>query len=439
MKQYIALFEQFEKEFDDFLLENFKNPEDFSDEMEDHVEDDLIFSQTDNIPRNGMLSQIKLVDELNKSDHYRQRTSTPFNGEADPSSRFVPYQLGSFEKGWILDGMQKVNDQTGKPIGEIITIDKFSKEHGTPSKTIQTAITVALGELANLPWIDALKAPLGKKYLQIYMGKFGLEFKGEIYSPIFKLPDENNKYGDSFWLAASESKTESGSIEVLAKTVLVRPSTYTDEEIERDAWLSANSAISKRNTERFKSSYGSVNQYEKIPMIDERKFKGQCAVIRNTGATKQFFIIFKYGYSEKDIINSAKRAITGQDVIKPQLIHRGKPTDSKEQERSEHEPYFNLEKGSTLVYYNTNPNNKKLKIESWNNLTIVDHIKPKVGDRNYKVTVKTDKGESVMITIQPGDKVKVIRNRALRNFTIGVTDTGLVVNKNRIKLAEMPS
>jgi hypothetical protein len=378
------------------------------------------------------MKHIKTINELNKDDFYIKRTSTPYtrDGKADRLSRLVPFKEGEYEQGWVLDSMTPVDSKTGKPKGSSIPISQFTRQYEVSFDQINIAITAALGELANVSWIDRIKAK-NKKYLFLYLGKFGLEFKGNIFSPIFKLPvkqedEEGNrtfdfgKTGNSFWLAAEEVKNKEGDREVMAHSIYLLPDDVSDEELKKISLQGVHSSFHKRfmyakqqDWERKKAAMARGEEVTHDTMTKREPLSAEkhdllFDVIKHPSA-KTFFIIFKYGVSEKDIVRSAKKAITGEFEKEDSVVFRGKPTGELIKRSRTHGKWFKLDRGVSFWYYNTDSMNKNMK-QDWVRLEILKSEKPsgpaQIGRKIEVKNLETNKNFYLMLN--PGDEIKML-------------------------------
>jgi len=344
----------------------------------------------------------------------------------------MPFEEGAFERGWVLESMTPVDPKSGKPKGGPVPIREFSAKYDVSSNSIKTAITAALGALADVSWVDKIPARKGIKFMFIYLGKFGLEFKGDIYTPIFKLPvkqegeDQSTQFnfgktGNSFWLAAEEIKTPEGK-EVLAHSIYVLPDDTTDEELRKISINAVHSSQHKRFMSakefQWRRDMEAISRGEepkrkevfKEEPLSEERHKLQFEVIKHPSA-KNFFIVFKYGTSEEDIVRSAKKAVTGQIELSDVKVFRGKPEKTDTKVKREYGDWLKLEPGVRFWYENVDPSNKYMTL-GFNELVIVNSEKPTETENFKKVEVKNPKlppsKQNFILKIKPGDVIKIM-------------------------------
>ena len=397
------------------------------------------------------LKKYKQFNEIIKSDIYLKKTSTPYtDGGVSPESRFMEYDSEKFKEGWVLKSMQRV-DFNGRKIGKEVPIKTFTNNFNTSFETIKTSITAALGEMARLPWIDNIKTQYGKLFTSIYLGKFGLEFKGELYSPVFELPEEGGKSGDTFWLVGTTPKTSkrfnrNSDNELEARTVMILNSDMTNDEIERVALHAIYQPIYRAwHKKILLDIQQGINSHKERPIIDPAYFKSAYQLIRDTGK-KNFFIIFKSGFSEKDIVNSAKRGVRGYGDLEKSVVFRGKPiADDKEKEKRSMGKYFNLDADSmdmrTFQYFNKDKENHNVDFEKFTPLSVLklNRMDPISGIRYIEVkNLKNQK--TFVLKLKPGDiiKIPIKYGTSIKYNKSEVTQTNTSSTKNNSRVPIRP-
>lgn len=353
--------------------------------------------------------------EMLKSHLYLKKTSTPYNGGADSASRLMPYDDESFIDGWKLKEMQKV-DFNGRKIGTPITLKTFLQNYAISIESVKTSITAALGELARLSWIENIKVRHGALYASVYLGKFGLEFNGEVYSPVFELPDEGNKSGDTFWLLAAPQKSKQGRFkgdkELEARAIMILDGDLTNDFVMKKAfhavyqplyrkWLKSMQDLMKNDPDNFD------DKKIKKPGMTEQQFSSAYELIRDTGK-KNFFIIFKSGRDSKDLVNAAKRGVRGYgDVEAGKIIRRAEILTNKpevEKEKIKQSKFFYLSKNTPFWFFQKG-GHRNMEENAYNLLTIVGVKDVEKGV--MKIEVRNKSNQVFQIGLKAHDKIKI--------------------------------
>ena len=382
------------------------------------------------------LKQFDLIQELSKSDNYFKITATPYTSEVSSElSRFVEY-TSNHKNGWKLLAFQQV-DENSNPRGKELNLNHFSKKYPTADfPEIKLAITTALGEMANQRWIDEFNFVANKKYACIYLGKLGIKFGDEYYSPILEFPASNKK-GDTFWLSGSLGTDEVGNRIMVARTVLIHPYDISDAEIESSSLMMLNNSRLKMwEEENIKRKESGELASKIMPRrISEREYYPQLEILRDNGE-KSFFICYLDGVSEKNAVAFAKRSVTGESAP----VIRKTEVKEKGDFKREHGKFFNLAPSDKSLrifqYYNTNPNNKSLPLNKYTFLEIQTFGKPTYGKTFRDVSVKDIKtGKTFAMKLEVGDKVKVPRlydNKISYNEAEIITTPAEPINSKRI-------
>jgi len=360
------------------------------------------------------LDNYSIIFEMIKSQAYLKKTSTAYNGGADSITRLMPYSE-EYSEGWTLKEMQRV-DFNGRKIGEPIPMKTFLNNFSISINSLKTSITAALGELARLQWIDNIKTQYGKLYAAIYLGKFGLEFRGEVYSPVFQLPEEGNKFGDSFWLVASAPKgNKKGPVtELEARAIMIIDSDATNDEMEKIAMNAIYQPILRKWYKEMQELLDNPTTFNRErrekPHINPNAFKSAFELIRDTGR-KNFYIVFKAGFSEKDLVNSAKRGVRGFGDVEPgKIIRASEITESPAGKiRSANSKFFQLDRNTTFMYL-PKTENKYMEIGKFNLLTIMG-VKG-VQNGMMSVEVKNKNSQTFQINIKVHDRIKILKETA---------------------------
>ncbi len=373
--------------------------------------------------------------EMLKSHAYLKKTSTPYNGGADTISRLMEYSE-DYPDGWKLKEMQKV-DFNGRKIGGPIPIKTFLQNYAISIQSIKTSITAALGELARLSWIENIKTRYGALYAAIYLGKFGLEFNGEVYSPVFELPDEGNKSGDSFWLLATSPKQNKPTNELEARAIMILDCDLTDDEVSTKVMHSIYQPIyrkwMKEMEELMQKDPGNFFKKKRDrPTLTDHQFKSAFDLVRDTGK-KNFYIIFKSGRDEKTLISSAKRGVRGFGDIEKEKIIRGSEimqtgmTDKKITQSK----FFYLTKNLPFWYYQKG-DNKNLETDKFNLLTIVGIKGYNKGVMVLEVRNKTN--QVFQLNLRNHDRIKIAKEGAKEKKFIEAEVTNVENNKTNTRV-----
>lgn len=374
--------------------------------------------------------------EMLKSHAYLKKTSTPYNGGADTISRLMEFSE-EHPEGWKLKEMQRV-DFNGRKIGEPIPMKTFLQNYAISVQSIKTSIVAALGELARIGWIDQIKTRYGALYSAIYLGKFGLEFNGEVYSPIFELPEEGNKSGDSFWLlAAAPGKGNKPTNELEARSVMILNSDLTDNEVTTKVmhaiyqpiyrkWMKEMQELMDKDPDNF------FKRKKERPTMSENQFKSAFDLVRETGK-KNFYIIFKSGRDEKTLVSSAKRGVRGFGDIEQQKIIRGSeiPKAPMEDKKITQSKFFQLIKGTPFSYFQKGEH-KNMEANSYNLLTIVN---VKGYNKGVMVLEVRNKSNQVFqLNLKSHDMIKIMKETSKVKKFVEAEVTNVENNKTNTRV-----
>lgn len=107
---------------------------------------------------------VQHLNEIRFSDHWIERTATGGSTEYKKMSRIIPYESGSTDSGYMIDGFLNKN-------GEITFSSEFLKKNGITEKIAYDLVTYALKSITRsrnlLDWSSDSK----KDYLMLYLGR----------------------------------------------------------------------------------------------------------------------------------------------------------------------------------------------------------------------------------------------------------------------------
>ena len=391
--------------------------------------------------------RIQKIDELLKSETYKKVISIPDSGEGfSDLSRFVEYSSTN-KNGWKIIAMHPV-DPNGNPEGKEIEIKKFVVLQSANLEEIKKSITVALGAMGNQEWIDRYEFPSNKAYAVIYLGRIAIQMNDKYYCPIFEYPGSGKK-GDSFWISATTNKGEHGSISYSARTVVVHPDSISNAELQHAGLAQLNASRVKawqEANEKIKEEGGHVPR-----SITEREYFPSLEIVREPGE-KTFFIIYRNTLPDKDLINFARSAVTGE-TFTTEFVRKGATeNEGNKRERASHSKFFDLdptdERLMVFKYFNPEGQNKNPALQpGWNLLTLVKGtiFKPGAYTQEHRdISVKLlNKPTTLTLRVKVGDKLKVPRiakgseklpNRVVHEEAEVTRTENIPINKKRIAI-----